>query len=110
MDAEHIRVVPASQRIECIDKPISSPSFRITLADRPQHQHAIFLQEGQRTASRAWNDAAVQSPHPRRTTPSLIARRRIGGSDTPKMRAVVGKFIAQRNTKPLMRLSCRYRV
>src|ERR1700674_1603007 len=56
------------------------------------------------------DDAAVPSPHPRRTTPSLITCCRIGGSDSPQVRAVIGKFIAQRNTKPLMRLGCRNRV
>src|SRR5277367_564106 len=43
IDAEHVGVVPASQRIERIDQSVAPPGFAIALANGAQNLHAVIV-------------------------------------------------------------------
>src|SRR5262249_33525846 len=89
VDANHVRAVPVGERVEGVHEAVSPPgAIFVLFANGAQHAHRFFGQEGQRSAGRAWDDAAVDSAHGGRAAPNRIAARGIRGGQTPEVVSV----------------------
>src|SRR6266481_1252035 len=114
IDADHVRVVPSSQRIEGVDIPVALPGLRIMSADPSQDMNSVRKIEGQRTCRRARHDAAVDRSNRRslrrRSSPRHVALLRIRGAYSPKIGAVIRKLSRERNAEQPVRLRCRDRI
>src|SRR5437667_11090146 len=135
VDAQHVRDIPAAKWIESIDETVLLPhafpvrpakmaqhadaidetvllphAFPVRPAKMAQHADAIVEEKRKRASGRAWHDASIDRPKRpalnRRTAPRGIALYVIRSTDSPKILAVVGETVAQRQTKEFVRFGC----
>src|SRR5438309_606761 len=75
-----------------------------------QHLDAIVEEKRKRAARRARHDASIDRPKrptlSRRPAPRRVALHVIGSADSPKVLAVVGKTVAQREAKKFVGPGC----
>src|SRR5260370_4357476 len=114
IDADHVRVIPAGQRIERVDIPVALTGLRIMSADPSQHMNSVRKIEAQRTCRRARHDADVNTSDRRSlrrwTSPRNVAFLGIRGAYSPKIGAVIRKLSRERNAEQPVRLRCRDRI
>src|SRR5439155_20493366 len=78
-------------------------TFPVRAAQMTQHPRAILEEKRKRAAGRARHDASIDRPKrptlSRRPAPRRVALHVIGSADSPKVFAVVGETVAQREAK-----------
>ena len=74
INSHDVTVVPAGQGIECIDKPVTTPSASaIPILDGVEDAHRLLWKKGQRTPSSAGNDRSIDRPGRRWPAPHYVA-------------------------------------
>src|SRR5438477_10938339 len=111
INAQHVRVIPSCERIESIDEAVLLPHLiPVRTTEISQNSHGIVEEKQKRAAGRARHDASIDRPKrptlSRRPAPRRVALHVIGSADSPKVFAVVGETVAQREAKKFVGLGC----
>src|SRR4029077_2227491 len=110
INPDHIGVVPAGERVECVHKSILGPGEWVVILDGPQYTHHRLRQKRQRSTRRTGGYRPVDRSYRWRTAPDDVAVRRIGGRDPPQIIAVRRKLLAQLQAETSVDVGCRNRV